>query len=55
MKHGNSVHPHIAENSPTKNMPTPKATGATLRTSEPKGKSTTRKKAYGRAKGNRHR
>ena len=54
MKHGNSIHPHIAENSPTKNMPTPKATGAVSGKTLPTGKSTTRKKAYGRGKGNRH-
>ncbi len=53
MKYASDATPHGAEKSPTKKMPTHKSTGATKRTSEPKGKSTTRKKAYGRAKGMR--
>lgn len=54
MKHGNSIHPHIGEKSPTKNMVDKKVSGATSGKTLPKstgGLSRTRKTS---AKGTRH-
>lgn len=55
MKHGNSINPHIAEKSPVKNIKAGMPEGKTTAKSMPTCKSTTRKRAIGKGKGNRHR